>query len=525
MQQIYFFLSIFFSITFFLIPCIGNVTDPRHWTKAFSLGFFFLGIFAIYKIMSARSLTISEAVTVGFRKEMAFLFCLFSTLSFLYIYTLFQHLHSFFLVDYDFLAIGEILNNSIKGKFFITHHYGSNSSGNYLSHHFAPSILLLSPFILLSKFRLGYAYGLLFYTIVSMSLISILLLRRNVKGTSFYLSMILIAINLPLHRLFFSYHFELLTVFFFILFFVGKEFNKTYLSILSILLLLLLKEDMAIYVFCLGLFFAFQKNWRYAISLTIVSLLYFFFVPSFFQSSLDSSTHVDWLKDWSRWGTSYSEIVFNLFLNPLKVLDSIFSKWKVLREFLFAFSPLILLTPSLILVSLPIFLLHFISDRIWYNTLYNYYSYTVVPFLLLSFIFSIVRLTQSKFKDYTPAILLVCISLSLYSSSGDKFFPYARINTDRERVSDVQWVIENIPRGKTVATQFDLGAFIPRANPLYPLHEKNLDKDFLFIDSNRGISPYVDKERIEKMIETVTSNQSYSLLLERNGIKLYRRMK
>jgi hypothetical protein len=62
--------------------------------------------------MSARSLTISEAVTVGFRKEMAFLFCLFSTLSFLYIYILIQHLHSFFLVDYDFLAIGEILNNS-----------------------------------------------------------------------------------------------------------------------------------------------------------------------------------------------------------------------------------------------------------------------------------------------------------------------------------------------------------------------------------------------------------------------------
>ncbi len=525
MQQIYFFLSIFFSITFFLIPCIGNVTDPRHWTKAFSLGFFLLGIFAIYKIMSARSLTISEAVIAGFRKEMAFLFCLFSTLCFLYIYTLFQHLHSFFLVDYDFLAIGEILNNSIKGKFFITHHYGSNSSGNYLSHHFAPSILLLSPFILLSKFRLGYAYGLLFYTIVSMSLISILLLRRNVKGSSFYLSMILIAINLPLHRLFFSYHFELLTVFFFLLFFVGIEFNKTYISILSILFLLLLKEDMAIYVFCLGMFFAFQRNWRYAIFLTTISLLYFFFVPSFFQRSLDSSTHVDWLQDWSKWGKSYSEIVFNVLANPLKVLDSIFLKWKVLKEFLFAFSPLILLTPSLILVSLPIFILHFISDRIWYNSLYNYYSYTIVSFFILSFLFSIVKLTQSKIKDYTSAILLVSISLSLYSSSGDKFFPYARINTDIERVSDVQRIIESIPRGKTVATQFDLGAFIPRANPLYPLHEKNLDKDYLFIDSSKGISPYVDKQRIEKMIETVTSNQSYALLLEKNGIKLYRRIK
>jgi hypothetical protein len=136
-------------------------------------------------------------------------------------------------------------------------------------------------------------------------------------------------------------------------------------------------------------------------------------------------------------------------------------------------------------------------------------------------VFSIERLENSKYKKYTLSIVLFCIFISLYSSSGDKFFPYTKIDTKENRVNDLAEVIQSIPVNKTVATQFDLGAFLPRANPLYPLHEKNLDKDYLLIDLNGGITPYVDKPRIERMIKGVTANQSYSLVIQKNGIMLY----
>ncbi len=525
MHLILLFLLSLFLAGFYLIPILASIEDPRLWTRLASLIFFITGIISVYKIFKIEPNKKNESVFRELKEEIAFSVGLISIISFAFLYIFFQHLHSFFIVDYDFLAIAEILNNSLSGDFFKSHHYGKAVTGNYLSHHFAPSLLLLTPFMLLSKFRFGYAYGLLFFVALSFILFAVLLIRKNIRGNIFYASMILLAINLPLHRLFFSYHFELLTVFFFLLFFVGIEFNKTYVSILAIILLLLLKEDMAIYTFCLGMYFALSKNWRYAITLMLGSLAYFFFVPGFFQSQLDKSTHVDWLEDWRRWGNSYSEILINLITSPIQVLNAFFSKWKVLREFILSFSPLVLIYPSLIIVSLPIFLLHFISDRVWYNSLYNYYSYTVVSFFILSIVFSIKRLNDSKYKKYTLSILFFCIFISLYSSSGDKFFPYAKIDTNQNRVNDLEEVIQNITAYKTVAAQFDLGAFLPRANPLYPLHEKNLDKDYILIDMSRGITPYVDRPRIERMNQEITANQSYSLTFQKNGIMLYSKVK
>ncbi len=521
----HFILPSIFLAGFYLVPILANIEDPRLWTRLASLIFLITGIISVYKKFKTERSKKMEAVSLTLKEEIAFTVGIISILGFAFLYTLFQHLHSFFIVDYDFLGIAEILNNSLSGDFFRSHHYGKAVTGNYLSHHFAPSLLLLTPFMLLSKFRLGYAYGLLFFVALSFILFAVLLIRKNIRGNIFYAAMILFAINLPLHRLFFSYHFELLTVFFFLLFFIGIDFNKVYISILSIILLLLLKEDMAIYTFCLGIYFALSKNWRYAITLMVGSLTYFFFVPDFFQSQLDKSTHINWLEDWRRWGNSYSEILFKLLTSPIEVLDAFFSKWKVLREFLFSFSPLVLLYPSLITISLPIFLLHFISDRVWYNSLYNYYSYTVVSFFVLSLVFSIERLKDSKYKKYALSIVFFCIFISLYSSSGDKFFPYAKIDTDENRVNDLEEVIQNIPTTKTVAAQFDLGGFLPRTNPLYPLHEKNLDKDYLLVDISRGVTPYVDKPRIEKMIEEVVVNKHYSLTIQKNGIMLYTKVK
>ncbi len=517
------FLIHFFLAGFFIIPILGGIEDPRGWTKIFSFVFLSLFIFSTLEKKENQEQIIPKTYT-QIKPEIRFTFLLLSLISFVYLQTLFQHLNSFFLVDYDFIAIAEILNNSLSGDFFRTHHYGKAVTGNYLSHHFSPCILILAPFMLLSKFRLGYAYGLLFFVLLSYILFGILLIRRNIRGNIFYLIMILLAVNINVHRLFFSYHFELLTIFFFLIFFIGIDFHKIYISFFSILALLLLKEDIAIYTACLGLFFLSQRKWRYAAWLIVTSLLYFFFVPVFFQNQFDKSTHIDWLKDWSHWGNSYSEILINLFSSPIQVLEAFFSKWKILKEFLFSFSPLILIYPSIIIISLPLLTLHFISNRAWYNTLYNYYSYTVAPFFILGLLFSIQRLQESKYKQYTKTALLFSIALSLYSSSGDKMFPYAKIPTDAARVTDIEEIVKDIPIEKTIAAQFDLGAFIPRANPLFPLHEKNLDKDYLLLDKRRGITPYVDKERIEKMILLVTANHSYALKKEKNGIMLYEKI-
>lgn len=525
MNSFYFLIAFILPVLFYLLPLILKLEDPRPLVKTLSLGVFLFALLDfVIKKFSKISVPSKEGTSSNsIIKEILFTCLLLFCFTFGYLHTLLMDLNSFFLVDFDYLAIAEILNNSISGNFFQTPHYGIQKTSNYLSHHFSPSILVLSPFLLFSETRLGYGYGLAFFAIASYILIAILLLRANLRGNMFYFSLFLFSCNLYLHRLFFSYHFELLSIFFFLTFFIGKEFKILSLSIISILLLLFLKEDMAIYVFFLGIYFLFQKNWKYGLSIVTTSLIYFFFIPNFFKTYIDQSAYVNWLSDWAKWGNSYLEITVNIITNPIKVAKIILSKWKILRDFAFSFSPILIAQPSIIIVSLPIFLLHFISDRIWYNSLYNYYSYSVVPLFVIGLIISLKNLKESYSKNYNINILLFCISLSLYSSSGDKMFPYVIRTTDSKRLENVKAIVQNIPNQKTISTQFDLGGFIPRANPIYPLHEKNLDTDYILVDRESGITPYVDRKRIEMMVQQITANHSYSIISKVDGLELYRR--
>lgn len=508
-----------------MIPILGNSTDSRLIIKVL---FFFLLIVGIGTVWKQRKEETNFELGESNRKkflyiEILFIIILLFTFNFSYIYKLFEHLNSFFLVDFDFISIAEILNNSSKGFFFRTHHYGQSIHGDYLSHHFSPSLLLLAPFIFLSKTRLGYAYGLLFYINLSFIFFAILLIKKQIRGNLFIFSICLFAFNIYVHRLFFSYHSEILVIPFFLLFFIGIEFRKLYLSILGFLILILLKEDISLYLSCLGLYFIFKQKWVLGISITIISLGYFFFIPSYFQKFLDQSAQTNWLNDWSKWGVTYKEIIINIILNPLEIIKVLFSKWKVFRDFFFSFSPIVLLSPKLLIVTFPILILQFLSDKIWYNSLYNYYSYTIISFYVICIIFSVHKLETLAIKKYSLGIIIICLSFSLYSSSGDKLFPYTKIPIDLDRLQTIKTIIEYLPENKTVSTQFDLGGFIPRNNPIYPLHEKNLDKDYILIDAEKGITPYVSRERIEKMIELILKNNIYSLVIEKNGIQLFKK--
>ena len=521
----YFSISIFYLIVFYLVPIGGEFTDSRPILKFLSLFLFFLSVWSTWNGFKNKTIVVQQSPTSNpkFFKEIIFTICILFFFSYSYLFKLFEHLNSFFLVDYDYIGLAEILNNSLLGFPFRTHHYGPEVYGNYLSHHFSPSIIILSPFLLLSETRLGYAYGLLFFIILTFVIFAFLLIKKNIRGNLFLFSMILFASNIYLNRLFFSYHFELLTVFFFLLFFLGKEINKFSISIVAFLFLLLLKEDISIYLTCLGVYFLIQKDWKYGVCLIVIPIIYFLFVPSFFRSFIDKSAFIDWLHYWDKWGVSYLEIATNLVMHPIEVLQIFFSKWKVFRDFLLSFSPVVLLSPSYLLITLPIFLLHFLSDRIWYNTLYNYYAYSVISFFVLNILFSIPKLENFKEGKYSLPAMILCVSISIYSGSGDKLFPYSKMNTDIDRVNALNNVLRDLPKAKTIATQFDMGGFIPRANPVYPLHEKNLDKDYLLIDVNRGITPYIERSRIQEMVGRILEKKTYSLIKENSGIQLYKK--
>ena len=405
------------------------------------------------------------------------------------IFSLLGHLDSFFLGDFDYTAISEIINNISKGKFFITSHYGKLADSNYLSHHFTPLLCLFIPFSFLSSIHLGYAYGLIFYMMLSILLIYKILSMLEIPENFKIYSLFILACNPFFYRLNFSYHFEL---FFLTLILLSYYFHiqKKYFWESTILLLsLLLKEDLAIYISIYLLFmFSFEKR-KFYIVLVLISIFYYFIVRYKIQPLFGDSAREDWFESWRY--LSPNPVQF-LFQNPNIIFEKIFSKSEVILSFLLVFLLGFFYSKRVLFFILPILLVHFFSERIWYNSFNNYYCYTILPILSVSFLIGIQRMRKSIFSE---TILILNLGFVFFLFTLDQSIPNMKLEPKPIRQTKLLQALKLIEEHKSISASYDLGAFLSRENFLYPIKFTNLDKDYILLDLN-SLSPFVNLTEI-----------------------------
>lgn len=414
--------------------------------------------------------------------------------------------------------MAEVLNNTSKGLLFKTNYHGNGETANYLAHHFSPSLIVLTPFMFLSEYRLGYGYGLLFFNLLSVATLSKVLLLRGFTGKSFRLAIVFFVMNLYVYRLFQAYHFESLFLAFFLILLFSIETQNKALFIISFLFALLLKEDISIYLALFGFYYLLKKEYKLGFFIFFSSTIYFFFIVPYLMSIPDQSAKINWLFDWRHLGRNYLEILQHIFLSPMEIFQGFIKQKETLWELSFGFAFLFLFYPPIFVVILPIFTIHFLSERMWYNSFYNYYIYPILAFLVYASIN-----TLQKLKRYN-ALLLLVLCLSFYRNSMDALFPFKTFDIDLDRVRGIKNAVEYIPMGVEVSAQFDLSGFVRRQNPVYPVRkDPHKLKEFALLDTKNGFYPYIPKEELEKLEIEMKKNQLYYLVYEQNGIKLYRR--
>ena len=422
-------------------------------------------------------------------------------------YYLNNHLNSFFLADFDYLALNEVILNTLKGNFFETTHYTKFIKANYLSHHLAFILVLFVPFQYLTEIRLGYAYGMYFLFIINLILPYFILFKYDKNDSERFLVFILIITNSFFYKLSFSYHFEVIFFTLVLLSYLFKKLNYTKLELISLIFCLLIKEDIFIYVIIYSIYFyIYDKEKRY-LTLILISILYFLVFYFYLQPNLPKEAKVDWLSNWS----------FYTDINPFKsFLEKVLSKTNIFVKIFFIFILCFILRGSTILILSPIFILHFSSDRIWYNTFENYYIYTILP--LLS-IFTIDTFIKSTFK-YKKYILLFSLSFLCYNYSLDKTIPYKLKIENPVEVQNLKKIIQLIPLGKEVSISYDLGAFIPKDIKLYPIRPEHLNREYILYNS-KSFSPFVELNEIESKL---VYEKKYIMINEIGNYKLWKKI-
>lgn len=296
-----------------------------------------------------------------------------------------------------------------------------------------------------------------------------LLAKKRGLGNFIAMCMSLLYLTYPtfLSGLFYDFHENkfLPALILWLLYFMERE--KTAGTLIFAVLTLMVKEDAAIYVACIGLFMIFgrkgKKNKITGIVLMTASVVYFFLMYHFLSTSGDGAMI-------SRYGNFVTKeegtvgLLINIFKNPPYFISQIMTMEK-LETFLWLFAP-VLFVPfiskkaySLILL-IPVLVITFMTDNLYQWTIdyqYAYGSGALILYITVIYLSGEIRdlrkepIRMEKLK--TLSVIMVAVSfIMVISVVTDKLCYLEDYKDNKDTYEELNRVLKMIPEDASVTS-------------------------------------------------------------------------
>lgn len=264
--------------------------------------------------------------------------------------------------------------------------------------------------------------------------------------------------------------------FFLLYFFIKNDFKK-----FSIFLFLCLfsKENMALIVIMLGFYALIRKRENKWVILPIAAgSAWFLFYLAVLSPAL-SNGKINFYDFYGHLGGNLGQIIVTMVLHPVQVVKTMFLPYK-LHYLLDLFGPLSflsLLSPSILLITLPNFLQHLLSLRTTEVSLAFYYPSEVLAFIFVSavfglnFLFRSGRIQKLRISCY---IIVSAVAILFSIRLGPQVYLFKELYrayslTDDARTKDD--FIRQVPQGAAVISTFQLMPKLSdRTDRLYSFH-------------------------------------------------------
>ena len=339
-----------------------------------------------------------------------------------------------FSLDFDTIWFDNILYNTVNGNglFHVSpNHYSVGIYSSYIHHfqgHNQPILFLILPIYYI--FQSIYTILLIQVVLIGLAAIPLYLVAKEIVGDkvakiisiSYLLYPVVIWNTIRFHPVTFVPLFI-----FSLIYFYKKE--RFFLYIVFLLLSLSLKENVALVLISLSLFFVYDGIKTNYLSKSISSKLHYIITGLIISVvwlyiSLKVILPYPVSTRYFHLGDSFKEILLNILNNPYLLTNEIFSV-EALLYLLMLFIPVFfasLFSISTFLFSTPILLQNVVCTSPAMLSFYYQYQFNVIPFLFLSVIFGIHNLSKKisiiRFERYINYYLYVsilsCILFSFY---------------------------------------------------------------------------------------------------------------
>jgi len=416
----------------------------------------------------------------------------------------------------------------------------------FLGNHLNLILFLISP--LYAVFPTPQTLLLLQALFIGLGVVPIYLLARDILDKKFATLFSLLYLTYPALNFvnYFEFHPVAFTMFslLFMIYYFEKEKFLPFLCFM--LLSLLCKENISLGVFFFGLYVLFftSRGWKWSIIPLVVAC--FWFACALKIMPYLNQDRIGFSLIYSHLGGTIPQVVSNIFEHPGIILKLIFTgtNLKFLFQLLFPLAFLSLLSPKVLLISLPFFLQQLLSLRATDHTIYYHYAAKLIPFLFISAIYGLRFLLKSRFMNrrqwsLVGVLLTVSIVSNLHFGLLVKMFPrFSRYYTMEDIDYRKQDLIDLIPKDASVVATFE---FLPQLSQRervfsfhhvytsrYTLSDKEYilpeDVDYALIDFNDPLtfSAFYMPERYRNL-QNFFGTKEWGLITAVDNIALFKK--
>ena len=275
------------------------------------------------------------------------------------------------------------------------------------------------------------------------------------------------------------------------------EKGKAVPKIVFAILLLLVKEDAAIYVAVISIYFLFtDKNYKSNLSILILSVIYFVTVTHFLAKYGDgvmTDRYGNYIFDSN---SSLCSVIWSVLKNPVYVLNQSFTEEKlifILQMLLpLGFMPFITKNPKRFILIIPFLLINLMTNyRYQYNIEFQYGFGSGALLIYLS----VVNYSEMKY----PKLLLcsVCCSVviffGLYYHRTDYFKSYKESTEQREFIDEA---LSLIPDNASVISSTFFLPNLSQRDEIYELENTKQTAEYYVLDLRYQTEEYSEWDYI-----------------------------
>ncbi len=399
---------------------------------------------------------------------------------FLFSYICFLKYHSFNYYDIDFASDIIVYWNSLHGKFL----YFPFLEESIFGAHFYLIVLLILPVYALFQ----HPVTILFLQSLFLGLAAypLYLLGKSEINKTFALIIGLVYLMYPPLGFvnLFETHFDSFTVFFlaFAIYYFHKEkFGK---FMVFILLALSCKENVSLVVTMFGLYALLRKrSKKWILTPFLLGVAWFilslkFIIPYFAKAAKLYQEGFIFSIFYKHLGRSWGEILWNVLTHPLYIFKFIFTPRKILYlyQLFVPVSFIGLLSPGILLMTLPVFAQNLLSTAGTHADIHYQYVAFLIPFIFSSVIFAFKKLlAYREIYNYRYKLLsgfvIVSIAAGFYLRAPQFYFMKYINNCKIDTLVEAKnQILKMIPEDASVIATFQFLPKLAHRHNLYSMH-------------------------------------------------------